>query len=189
MIAKLPRMGLISLGVVFVLDQFVKWLVTGPIGLSEQGSTKDVLPFFQLTNVHNQGVSLGFLRAGSVTSSWALVALTGAIAIAVLVWMWREQNRQDQVALGMIAGGAFGNILDRVRLFDIVCDEKQVCHKLGYVQDYANLHIGTWQPFLNFNLADAAITIGVLILLARALLVRDKKGPRPEASETENSNA
>ena len=187
--AKLPRVGLIALGVVFALDQFIKWLVTGPIGLTEQGMTWDMLPFFRLTNVHNQGVSLGFLRAGTVTSSWALIALTGAIAAAVLVWMWREKNGQDQIALGMIAGGALGNILDRIRLYDTICDEKSVCHKLGYVQDYANLHFGSWEPFLNFNLADAAITMGVLILLARALLVRDKKGPRPDASETEKSNA
>ena len=63
-------------------------------------------------------------------------------------------------ALGLVLGGAIGNIVDRVRL--------------GYVVDYADLHFGEWRPFLIFNLADAAITIGVLILLARALLLRDK---------------
>jgi signal peptidase II len=63
---------------------------------------------------------------------------------------------------------------------------------LGYVLDYANLHFGAWSPFLNFNLADAAITVGVLILLVRALLVRDKPkqaGPRVERTDVENSNA
>jgi len=171
---KLPKIGLISLASVFVLDQLVKWLVVGPIGLSEQGMSKDVLPIFQLVNVHNPGVSLGFLQV-SPDKAWMLVALTGLIAAAVLVWMWREPNRQDQVALGMIAGGALGNILDRVRL--------------GYVQDYANLHFASWSPFLNFNLADAAITVGVLILLARALLVREKKDSARDAGETEKSNA
>ena len=70
-------------------------------------------------------------------------------------------------------GGALGNILDRVRL--------------GFVVDYADLHFGGFQPFLVFNVADAAITIGVLILLLRALLVRDKKGD--ERAKVENANA
>jgi signal peptidase II len=174
---KLPRIGLISAVVLFALDQLLKWLVTGPIGLAFEGDERIVLPIFTLRNVHNHGVSLGFLRANSAASTWLLVAMTGAIAVAVLVWMWRERNRQDQFALGMIAGGALGNILDRVRL--------------GYVQDYADLHfwIGgrLWSPFLNFNLADAAITVGVLILLARALLVRDK--PRVDGADVEKSNA
>ena len=83
-----------------------------------------------------------------------------AIVAGVLVWLWREQARWDQIALGLVLGGALGNILDRVRL--------------GYVVDYADLHFGEWRPFLVFNVADAAITIGVLILLARALFTRDK---------------
>ena len=170
---KLPKIGLISAVSLFVLDQVLKWLVTGPIGLTYEGDERIVLPIFTLRNVHNHGVSLGFLRANSAASTWLLVGMTGAIAVAVLVWMWRERNRQDQFALGMIAGGALGNILDRVRL--------------GYVQDYADLHFGTWSPFLNFNLADAAITVGVLILLARALLVRDK--PRVDGADVEKSNA
>jgi len=80
--------------------------------------------------------------------------------VAVAVWMWREPKRGDQLALGLVLGGATGNILDRVRL--------------GYVVDFADLHFGEWRPFLVFNIADAAITIGVLILLVRALLIRDK---------------
>ena len=70
-------------------------------------------------------------------------------------------------------GGAIGNILDRVRF--------------GYVVDFADLHFGNWSPFLVFNVADAAITIGVLILLVRALLVRDK--PRAGRASVENMNA
>lgn len=169
---KLPKLGLIAAAAFFAADQVIKWLVVGPLGLSYEGAERVMLPIFTLRNLHNIGVSLGFLRV-SPEHSWMLVVLTGAIALAVLVWMWREANRTDQFALGMIAGGALGNIVDRVRL--------------GYVQDYADLHFGGWSPFLTFNLADSAITVGVLILLARALLVRDK--PRIEPSEVENSNA
>jgi signal peptidase II len=165
----LPKAGLISGAIFLAADQLVKWLVTGPLGVSQENDQLEVLPIFRFSNVHNHGVSLGFLQV-SPDKAWLLVALTLAITLAVLVWMWREKNRQDQVALGMILGGSLGNIADRVRL--------------GYVQDYADLHFGTWQPFLTFNLADAAITIGVLILLVRALLVRDK--PR---TDVEKSNA
>lgn len=62
----------------------------------------------------------------------------------------------------MILGGALGNIVDRMRL--------------GYVIDYADLHFGDWRPFLIFNLADAAITIGVLLLLAQMLFFSKKDG-------------
>jgi len=168
-VKRLPLFGLVTALVFFAIDQAVKFAVNGPLGLTIEGDRRDLLPVFALNFVKNQGVSLGFLRADSEAARWALVVLTAAIAIGVLVWMWRETNRQDQFALGMVLGGAAGNILDRVRL--------------GYVVDYADLHFGDWRPFLVFNLADAAITIGVLILLVRALLLRDKSDP------AENVNA
>ncbi len=170
---RLPVAGFIAAGVVLLLDQLVKFIVTGPLGLdSLSGRVIDLLPIFRVRFVANVGVSLGLLNASSDAGRWALVALTGAIAAGVLVWMLRERNRQDQFGLGLVLGGAIGNIADRVRL--------------GYVVDYADLHFGEWSPFLVFNLADAAITIGVLVLLARAILVRDK--PATSVS-VENGNA
>jgi signal peptidase II len=82
------------------------------------------------------------------------------------VWLWREQRRDDAIALSFVLGGALGNIVDRIRF--------------GYVVDFADLHFGEWRPFLIFNVGDAAITIGVLLLLFRALLTRDRKAPRKE---------
>lgn len=169
---RVPVVGLAAAALFFALDQLVKWLVTGPLGLAQEFDRREVLPIFRLQNVHNNGVSLGLLRASDATSTWLLIGLTAAIAIGVIVWMWRESSWQDQFALGMVAGGAMGNIVDRARL--------------GYVQDYADLHFGGWSPFLTFNLADAAITVGVLVLLVRALLVRDR--PRARAG-LENGNA
>jgi signal peptidase II len=166
----LPRAGLALAAGVFVVDQVVKWIVTGPLGIATLGDAKTLLPIFDLRFVPNIGVSLGLMRADSDAMRWALVALTAAIAAGVAVWMWREPRRGDQVALGLVLGGALGNIVDRVRF--------------GYVVDFADLHFGEWRPFLVFNIADAAITIGVLILLARALLIRDK--PR---APSENVNA
>lgn len=156
----LPKLGLATALALFLVDQLVKWIVTGPLGIDYLGAVREILPIFDLRFVQNVGVSLGLLRAESEVGRWALVAMTGAIAVAVLVWMWREKSRADQVALGLVLGGAIGNILDRVRF--------------GYVVDFADLHFGEWRPFLVFNVADAAITIGVLILLVRALLMRDK---------------
>ncbi|MBB3346900.1 signal peptidase II [Sphingomonas sp. BK069] len=162
----LPRLGLAIALVVFVVDQLVKWVVTGPLAIDFLGAYREILPIFDLRFTKNEGVSLGMLRAETDTMRWLLVAFTGAIAVAVAVWLFREEKTGEQAALGLVLGGALGNILDRVRL--------------GYVVDFADLHFGEWRPFLVFNVADAAITIGVLILLVRALLIREK---RPDPSE------
>ncbi|WP_341207103.1 signal peptidase II [uncultured Sphingomonas sp.] len=157
----IPRAGLLLAGAVFAVDQLVKWLVTGPLQIDFLGAYRTLLPIFDLRFTKNEGVSLGMLRAETDATRWLLVAFTAAIAIAVAVWMFRERKRADQLALGLVLGGAIGNIVDRVRL--------------GYVVDFADLHFGEWRPFLVFNVADAAISIGVLILLVRALLIREKR--------------
>ncbi len=185
--------GLVIAAFIFALDQLVKYIVSVPLALKERGESIEILPFFDLTWAENYGVSMGMLTANTEWQRWLLVALTAVIACVVLLWMWREKNRFDIWALALVLGGALGNIVDRARL--------------GYVVDYADFHIGTFRPFLIFNVADAAITIGVVILLARVLLfgdnsenpVRDEEdsaGPkenRPKEnradSKLENENA
>jgi signal peptidase II len=159
------KIGLSVAAAIFVVDQAVKWVVTYPLQLPHR-QTIDVMPFFKLRWLKNTGVSMGLLPADGETGRWLLIALTGAIAAFVTFWMWREKRRDDAVALSLVLGGALGNILDRVRL--------------GYVVDYADLHFGDISPFLVFNVGDAAITIGVLLLLVRALLTRDRKVPEEE---------
>jgi signal peptidase II len=166
-------MGKRSLGftvalAVFALDQLAKWLVTGPLDVSYEGAIKYVLPIFQFTYTQNMGISLGLLNATTPLGRWMLVAVTSAIAIGVAIWIGMEKNRIDQVALGMVLGGALGNILDRT------------LH--GYVVDFLDLHFGEWRPFLIFNVGDAAISIAVVILLLRAFLSRkdQSKGSDPE---------
>ncbi|GAA4023008.1 signal peptidase II [Sphingomonas swuensis] len=160
--------GFIVAGLLFLADQLSKWLVAGPLGLTELGQNIHVLPFFDLTRVHNHGISLGLLTAESDSTRWLLVAMTAAIAGVVGFWLTREEQAGDRIALGMVLGGALGNIVDRVRL--------------GYVFDFADLHIGDFRPFLVFNVADAAISIGVVILILRALLVRDA-GPKEKLDD------
>ncbi|WP_183986420.1 signal peptidase II [Sphingomonas jinjuensis] len=162
----MPRAGLGMAAATFVVDQLTKIAVTDGLKLNELTAAREITSFFNLRFVANHGVSLGLLRADSDMQRWVLVAFTAAIAVAVAVWMTREKARADQIALGAVLGGALGNILDRMRL--------------GYVVDFADLHFGDWRPFLIFNVADAAITLGVVVLLVRALLMRDKRGDLPE---------
>ena len=152
-------LGFSVAAIVFVLEQITKWLVLGPLDLRNTQSI-EVLPIFRLNYTENHGISLGLFQASSDAMRWVLVLVTAAIAVGVAWWIGREEKRGDQIALGMVLGGALGNILDRVR------------H--GYVVDFADLHFGDFRPFFIFNVADAAISIGVAILLLRAFLVKDR---------------
>ena len=166
------RLGFLVALVVFALDQLTKWVVTGPLHLNRLGDQLVLLPIFNLTYTENQGISLGLLNATNPAGRWMLVAVTAAIAIGVAVWIGREKHRLDQAALGMVLGGALGNILDRTRF--------------GYVIDFADLHFGDFRPFLVFNVGDAAISIAVVILLLRAFLTpkeRTKGEPPKETVE------
>ena len=165
---KARQLGFTVAAIVFALDQLIKWLVTGPLQLAHLGDQLVLLPIFNLTYTENQGISLGLLNASNSVGRWMLVGLTSAIAVGVAYWLGREKNRADQIALGMVLGGALGNILDRVRF--------------GYVVDFADLHFGDFRPFLVFNVGDAAISIGVVILLLRAFLTRKERheGSGPE---------
>ncbi len=156
---KFRLQGIMLASLVFIADQIVKYAMIGPLALQSRREIV-ILPQFSLTWAENRGVSMGFLEAGSDAQRWMLVGLTAVIALIVAVWMWREKLRGDVLALSLILGGAAGNIVDRIRY--------------GYVVDYADLHFGTFRPFYIFNLADACITFGVLILLARAFLMREK---------------
>ena len=170
------RNRLIGLGfAIFIaaVDQLVKWYVVGPLNLRNVRNI-DLLPFFDLTYVENRGISLGMLQATNMEMRWLLVGMTALIGLVVLIWMMREKILGDILGLSLILGGAIGNIYDR--------------YVFGYVIDYADLHIGTFRPFLVFNIADAAITIGVVIILARSLFVREKDDEEgASGAQTENS--
>jgi signal peptidase II len=166
-LAATRRLGLAIAALVFAVDQFVKVLVLYGLSLPNRlGGVIEILPIFRLSWVGNHGISMGFLTAETPLGRWLLVGLTAVIAVFVLVWLWRERVRLDAGALGLVLGGAAGNITDRVRL--------------GFVADFLDLHFGAFRPFLVFNVADAAITIGVLLLVLRALFVRQPVKPPAE---------
>ncbi|MEM8694876.1 MAG: signal peptidase II [Pseudomonadota bacterium] len=161
-----PIFGYLLAAMIFVVDQISKYWIITLLQLPQRGQI-ELLTILNFTWVENRGVSLGMLTASSDTQRWMLVALTGAISLGVAIWIWREKRAADVFALGLVLGGALGNITDRIRF--------------GYVADFIDLHFGDFQPFLVFNVADASITIGVVILVLRAFLLRDK----PETAETE----
>lgn len=152
-------LGLALAGAIYAADQSIKWFVKGPMRLWER-QTIELLPFFDLTWAENRGVSLGLFSAESTETLWILLIVTGIVALMVTVWLLREGRLADILPLALVLGGALGNIRDRFQL--------------GYVIDYADLHFGSFRPFLIFNLADAAISIGVAIILVRALFIREK---------------
>lgn len=157
----------------FAADQWVKHYVTQVLGVDRYGDSMEIIEIFNLTYVRNYGVSLGMFEATSPEMRWGLVAVTALIAVVVAIWMLREKLAGDILGLSLILGGALGNIVDR--------------YSLGYVVDYADLHFGDFRPFLVFNLADAAITIGVVIILVRSFLVRDKGDTSSEAAPAAES--
>ena len=150
--------GLLLAGLVLTIDQSIKWLV---FHVTNIHWPTEILPFFRIAYTENYGVSLGLLTADSQEMRWLLLALTSLIASGVFVWILRERRLGDLLALGLVLGGAVGNISDRFT------------H--GFVVDYADLHFGDFRPFLIFNFADAAITIGIVTILLRSIFL-DENG-------------
>lgn len=128
-------------GSIVLLDQLSKAAVRAAI---VSGETHDVLPGVQLVNTRNQGVAFGFLPGRHL----AVTILVGVALLVLIVYFARNLSRPlIWLPTGMVLGGALGNILDRV--------------SSGSVTDFVKLPLG-WPPF---NLADAAITVGVVVLL------------------------
>lgn len=177
-LARNRLIGFAAALLVFLADQWVKQWVTGPLSIDRIGDVFEILPFFDLRFTQNFGISLGMFQATSPEMRWGLVAVTGLISLAVTVWMLRERHLADILGLSLILGGAIGNIRDRFNL--------------GYVIDYADLHFGEFRPFMIFNIADAAITVGVVIILVRSFLLSKKGDENPSTQApgaAESTNA
>jgi len=134
---------------VVALDQLSKFWILDIAHLPDR-SPIQVLPFFQLTMVWNPGVSFGLLRADTPTGRWLLVIFALVIVIALAFWARRMTRPLLASSVGFMLGGAFGNnLIDRVRF--------------GAVADFLDFH-GLFFPWV-FNVADAAINVGVALLL------------------------
>lgn len=151
--------GIIVAVAALILDQISKWFVTYPIALRSR-EVLDVVPFFSLRWAENVGVSLSYFEAKSDFGRWTLVAFTSIIAAAVALWLWRNCIMRNGIGLGLVLGGAIGNIADRIRL--------------GHVVDFLDLHFGSWRPFAIFNIADCVISVGVIFLLVNSRTSKDE---------------
>ena len=152
------QLFLISLAIV-VADQITKWLIISNIAL---GELVPVFFWFDLTNIGNRGVAFSmFANLGSANIIFMVVALVAVVAI--FFWLWRYGHKENVItryAMLLIMGGACGNLIDRVRF--------------GYVIDFIAVHYKNWY-YPSFNIADAAITIGALMLVTDILLRAKKK--------------
>jgi len=150
-------LGLPLLLLTLVADQASKQLAL--MTLFAEPVRIEVLPVFNLTPVWNRGVSFGLLATDDAAGPWLLGGFAVVVSVTLLVWMLRANSRWLVAGLGLIVGGAIGNAIDRAR------------H--GAVVDFLDFH---WQGmhWPAFNIADTAITIGVVMLLIDAFLGRNE---------------
>ena len=147
------RLGLLAGLLVLLADQASKWWVLEVLRLPEIG-TVPVLPVLNLTMVWNQGVTFGLFHQEGSAGPWILAGVALAVVVALGFWLRRAETRLVAGALGAIAGGAIGNVIDRLRF--------------GAVVDFLHAHAWGWSWYV-FNVADAAIVCGVAVLVLDGL--------------------
>jgi signal peptidase II len=190
------RAGLILAALVFLADQASKWWVLESLQFSPPGCLESYLahvgahpscghipvigtsfraePTFSLTMVWNTGVSFGMFKASDGIGRWLLVAMSFVISGVFIWWLRTASRRLQAVALGLVVGGALGNVIDRIRF--------------GAVADFFDFS-GVWFPYV-FNVADAAITVGALLLILDFLLHgEDKAGAAPNKRPDQTTEA
>ncbi len=173
-ISSVPRAGLACAAIGVIADQASKYYmleyVFRPEGVTETPFASpvviDILPVFQFHLSWNEGISFSLFNSGTETAVALLLAVTIAITIVMTVWMWRTPRSWLQVGLGLIVGGALGNIIDRA--------------SIGAVADFLHVYWQDWH-FPTFNIADTCITIGAIIVLLDALFERPHDGKQEPA--------
>lgn len=123
---------------------------------------REVLSWLNITLAHNYGAAFSFLADAGGWQRWFFVTLASVVSLALLVWLIRLPRKEwmTGLGLGLVLGGAIGNVVDRIRL--------------GYVVDFIDVHFGAWH-YPAFNVADSAITCGVILLLLDVFLISVKK--------------
>lgn len=154
---KIPRIALAAYGfaiLIIVVDQLTKAWVLNDLGLRFEGQSHPILdPVFNITLVHNEGVSFGLFGDGS--ARWMLSIFSVAVAGILGWWALKAERRLLVTAIGLIMGGAIGNVIDRIRF--------------GWVVDFLDFSGTGFFPWV-FNVADSAITIGVVLLILDSIL-------------------
>ena len=159
-VTKLGIFAYVLAAVVVALDQASKFWILHVFDLPLKASVPVAGPF-HLTMVWNRGVSFGLLRADVDLTRWALAAFSIIVSIFLAVWVRNATRKLSAVALGLVIGGAIGNVIDRIRF--------------GAVADFIDVS-RLYFPWI-FNVADAAITVGIVLLLLDMLLVEKQSVP------------
>ena len=146
------RLGVLTAAAVVVADQASKaWMMDL---LLEPPRIIVVAPFFNLVPVWNKGISFGMMQAHESWAAWGLIGIALAITVTLSFWLATSRRPAEAVALGLIIGGALGNVADRVRF--------------GAVFDFLDVHAAGWH-WPAFNVADAGISVGAVSLIGLAL--------------------
>jgi signal peptidase II len=173
--SSVPRAGLACAIVGMLADQGSKYYmvehVFRPEGVTETPFLSpvviDVLPVFQFSLSWNRGISFSLFNSGEAIMVAGLLVVTIAITTGLTVWMWRTPRSWLQIGLGLIVGGALGNIIDRALI--------------GAVADFLHVYWQDWH-FPTFNIADSCITVGAIIVLLDALFEPPHDGKQTAAS-------
>ncbi len=144
-----------------ILDQASKLAIAGNMQLYD---SIEIMPFFKLTYVHNTGAAFSFLSEAGGWQRWFFAGLALAISTVIVVWLTRLQKHETllAVALALVLGGAIGNLIDRLAY--------------GYVIDFLDVYYQSWH-WPAFNIADSAITLGVILMLAESFGLGHAKEP------------
>ena len=146
------RLGVLTAAAVVVTDQASKaWMMDL---LLEPHRIIVIAPFFNLVPVWNKGISFGMMQAHESWAAWGLIGIALAITVTLSFWLATSRRPAEAVALGLIIGGALGNVADRVRF--------------GAVFDFLDVHAAGWH-WPAFNVADAGISVGAVSLIGLAL--------------------
>lgn len=157
--SRLFQLGLSLAPAIILLDQLSKWVILENFDMVAPRAIP-VFPGFNLVLVFNRGVSFGQM---DWLGPWALSVLALAISMALVFWLRKAETRLLAMALGIIIGGAIGNVIDRMRF--------------GAVVDFVDVYIpGTdWPHWPAFNVADSAIVVGVGLIILDGLFAEPSK--------------
>ncbi|MEE9426465.1 MAG: signal peptidase II [Methylococcales bacterium] len=147
------RLWILIAILVIALDQLSKWWIRALFELYE---AIPVFPGLQIIYVRNLGAAFSFLSGAGGWQRWFFIVLSVLASIAIVIWMSRlpTQRRLEALGLSLVLGGAIGNLVDRVLL--------------GYVVDFIDVYYQSWH-WPVFNVADSAITVGVVIMIVDIL--------------------
>lgn len=145
---------------VIVVDQITKRVVDSAMQLHQ---TIELIPYFQLTYMRNQGAAFSFLSGAGGWQRWFFIGLAIVASVFIFIWLRKLDlsRRREAVAWALVLGGALGNLIDRILY--------------GYVIDFLDVYVGDWH-WPAFNVADSAITLGVVLLLLDSFKTQPVEG-------------